>query len=546
MMKMETGLLQRLGRDRRGVVAIIVAILIPVLAAGMAIVIDIGFWRYRQTVLQEAVDAAAVAVQYNLSGTAASLKTQRAMQTTASTEAQKNGWSSTSGSLTVNNPPHSGPNTGNTNYVEIILTQNAPRLFSGLWLGGTQTLSARAVAAAGSYSSGSTVVANSSGCLLATGAVTAPGGIQYNGSVIEVLGTASISSGCEVISDSSGSASLFAEGAPAVISSPATTVGGIYTMNGGLITGTPQKTGQPSVPDPYGSGYYTLTSSMLSSSHTSTGPWSCAGVWSDTQNNQTPYITGNGSATDRSVGINNNVIQAGHIPPWVMNNGQFYWDATNNTWRYSSTYGGLYNPVQGNRVYFCHGITISNTTVTFDPGTYIMDQNISFSAANIILNNATLVIGPSVYNWDMSNTNLTMISPPSGIAGNYSQGIPGFVWTQMSDDTTPGQSPFEISNGTVLKWRGSIHMPTKSIRNQANGTMMAINASGQSTGSGVCSQIIVNYLGVYANVAFYNDCSASMGVKPFGTSSTGGWTTTGSGGTQSNVSASGRAVVLTE
>ena len=246
------GFLQRLRRDQRGIAAIITALLLPVLAGALAMVVDIGFWRYRALIVQKSADAAALAVQYNINSGIASLATQRSMITTATSEAQKNGWSSSNGgSVTVNNPPKSGPNTGNASYVEVLLVENDPRLFSAIWGSGSEVLNGRAVA---------TLVANASppasGCILALDPSASSAINIENQSVV-------YNQFCELYADSN-SASAISVSAQSNVWGIAATVGAVSVQSSTASWVGKIMNGQPFVADPYASVYKVTQSSKPS------------------------------------------------------------------------------------------------------------------------------------------------------------------------------------------------------------------------------------------------------------------------------------------
>src|SRR5436305_3114900 len=132
--------LQRLARCKSGNIAIISALTMPMLVGVVGLGVDTGYWFFQNRKLQGAADIAAydAAVTLNFGGTVS------AATTAATTGATANGWSSTSGTITVNSPPVSGTHK-TTGAIEVILTQNAPRYFSAIYSSGTVTITARAV-----------------------------------------------------------------------------------------------------------------------------------------------------------------------------------------------------------------------------------------------------------------------------------------------------------------------------------------------------------------------------------------------------------------
>lgn len=119
---------------------IFVALLMFVLLAIMGLGIDMGYMRYQKGRLQEAADAGAIA------GAAEVLYSDTSTAADAATAADGFTNGSNNVTVTVNNPPLSGPNTGNSNYVEVIVAQSEPTFFMKVVGLNSVSLSARAVA----------------------------------------------------------------------------------------------------------------------------------------------------------------------------------------------------------------------------------------------------------------------------------------------------------------------------------------------------------------------------------------------------------------
>ena len=137
--------LKLLLRDTSGAVAIIVVFALPVLVGFTGLAIDVSYWYMERRGLSTAADAAAIAgtleiANGNPNGVAAA----------AGTDAGRNGVEATCiadpACFVVNNPPLNGPNAGNANSVEVIISQQLPLFFSGIFLSQGPTFQARAVA----------------------------------------------------------------------------------------------------------------------------------------------------------------------------------------------------------------------------------------------------------------------------------------------------------------------------------------------------------------------------------------------------------------
>ena len=155
---------------RRGTVAALVAVLLPVVVGVMALSLDGGLLYFQRQKAQSAADAAALAGAYQLyNGSNFSVA-----QTAAIAMGAQNGYTIPSSSVT-------SPQTG---YVAVTVTGSQPRLFSAMWGAGTVSVAASAVArgSAGAYSKAALLVLATSGT-----AVTLSGTVGVtatNGSIV--------------------------------------------------------------------------------------------------------------------------------------------------------------------------------------------------------------------------------------------------------------------------------------------------------------------------------------------------------------------------
>jgi hypothetical protein len=136
-------MLRRIVRSSdRGQLIPIVALALTMLMGAAALAVDVGYWRYQQRLEQSAADSAAIAGAAEISFPAAADVTAQAQS-----DATANGFTQgvAGATVTVNRPPASGPNAGNNNAVEVIVTKLQPKFFAGVF-GGSQTVQARAVA----------------------------------------------------------------------------------------------------------------------------------------------------------------------------------------------------------------------------------------------------------------------------------------------------------------------------------------------------------------------------------------------------------------
>ncbi|HYG85934.1 MAG TPA: pilus assembly protein TadG-related protein [Azospirillum sp.] len=132
-----------LATDRRGTVAITLAMALPILVGMAALGIEVGVWYHSKRTLQAVADAAAVAAAIE-SGRG----DKRLITDAATADAAENGFvvSPPTTTLTVNFPPLTGPNAGDNAAVEVVATRRHSPLLSALFLKEAPTVSARSVA----------------------------------------------------------------------------------------------------------------------------------------------------------------------------------------------------------------------------------------------------------------------------------------------------------------------------------------------------------------------------------------------------------------
>jgi len=121
------GRLARLLRDRNGFVMAMVAILLPVLIGVTGLGVETGLWYAIKRQNQSAADIAAISGAMEL---VAKVSDVTAL---ATRDAVRNGFVNTlPNTIAVNNPPLNGAYVGNSNYVEVILSQQQNTLFASV------------------------------------------------------------------------------------------------------------------------------------------------------------------------------------------------------------------------------------------------------------------------------------------------------------------------------------------------------------------------------------------------------------------------------
>ena len=234
-----TGTLQRFARDERGVSAIIIGIGLTIMMGGAGLAIDIGLWYNDKRVAQGAADSAAysAAVDYGAGDTATGATSA------AKAIAAQYGLTDGSGgvTVTVNQPPKSGPNTGNSSALEVIIKKTETRFFAGLFMN-SAAVSARAVAIPGSTAS--------KYCILALDP-TAATSVSTAG--VDISGGATVdASACGFQVNASGPDALYLTGGANLLATNLSVVGNYIVTGGSSMTVTgPKTTSAPAIADPY-------------------------------------------------------------------------------------------------------------------------------------------------------------------------------------------------------------------------------------------------------------------------------------------------------
>lgn len=200
-------LARRFRRSRSGNVAIIAAIGLPVLIGFCGLGGDMGYWFYRQRVVQAAADIAA----YNATVALRAGASVSRVTSTAIAAAKKNGWNSASGTITVNTPPTSGAYQ-NAQSVEVLLKENETRFFTALFSNTKVPEDSRAVA---------TYTYKVNACMLAL-SKNASGAMTFWGNA------AADFTNCNVVSNSLASNAFNLGGSASVATPCVSSAGGAY------------------------------------------------------------------------------------------------------------------------------------------------------------------------------------------------------------------------------------------------------------------------------------------------------------------------------
>ena len=216
--------------DGQMIVMVVIALAVLVTIVGLAN--DIGYaWRARLG-MQSAADAGAMAGADALFMGGGTNPSSAAQAATA-----QNGFSNGSGTttnsnhvtVTVNNPPASGPNSGNSNAVEVIVTQSQPTYFLAVAGFSSLSVSARSVAS----------ISSSSNCMYSLSQSANP--------ALSMASNSNISSSCGIVINSSGGQALSGASNDS-ISAPSLGIVGGKSFGGSLPSNT--TTGAAVVADP--------------------------------------------------------------------------------------------------------------------------------------------------------------------------------------------------------------------------------------------------------------------------------------------------------
>lgn len=221
-------------KNQSGAVAIIWALALPMVIAGIGLAVDVGSWYSAKRDLQNATDLAAISAGYDITG---SYPSQTTMWYTASNELTRAGFSPADRTLTVNYPPSSGAYAGNSNAVEVITIQPQKRFFSRIFLPSDPNAYVRAVGLKQS---------SNPACVLA---------LANSGTGVDITGSSNTSMiNCVIASNSTSSASINISGS-AYVNVQSLYMRGGYNASGSstLITSTTPTTNGAQVTDPYSS-----------------------------------------------------------------------------------------------------------------------------------------------------------------------------------------------------------------------------------------------------------------------------------------------------
>lgn len=223
--------LRRIVRDQAGATAVIVGLTMPVVAGMGMLGVDAAMWYSERRDLQTAADAAALAgalhkaYGYGVSSVA----------TIATRDAQRNGFTPGNGTITVTNPPSSGPGTGDPGAVEVVLRENLPMFYARVLGRDAATVTVRATAA---------TTLDDEFCIL--------GLDPTMDAAVDVQGNATVNMSCGIAVNSVSPKALSIAGSVSITASSASISGNMHISgNPSVNFSEPPRSGQPPVNDPY-------------------------------------------------------------------------------------------------------------------------------------------------------------------------------------------------------------------------------------------------------------------------------------------------------
>ena len=232
-------------RDPSGTISVMAAISLTAIIGFVGLGTEASFWYVKKREMQSAADSASFSAVADMHAgdNFASGKPTAAAKAIA---AQYGFVDGTSGvTVTVNNPPTSGPNTSLASAIEVIISQPQQRLFTSLFMSSNPRIGGRAVSA---LNGGGTP------CVLALN--------DGNVTDLTISGTPTLNiPGCDLYVNSSNAGGALTLSGNANINANSThVVGGIAISGNATLNdsnGTFDNTGSP-VPDPFASASFTM------------------------------------------------------------------------------------------------------------------------------------------------------------------------------------------------------------------------------------------------------------------------------------------------
>jgi Flp pilus assembly protein TadG len=182
--------LMRFSSARRGSVTIALALVLPILVMFIGLGVEVSMWFQLKRDIQTTADSAAIAGAYEAIELDATTSTVLSKTVSAATANQ---YDVSTDTLVADNPPATGPNTSETDAVEVNISRPVNLLFASMIEDFSVVISARAVA--------NSAASGEEACALALD-TTASGAVSVSGSAVVTM------NGCEVATRSTDSRSI--------------------------------------------------------------------------------------------------------------------------------------------------------------------------------------------------------------------------------------------------------------------------------------------------------------------------------------------------
>ncbi|MBR0712823.1 TadE/TadG family type IV pilus assembly protein [Bradyrhizobium liaoningense] len=217
--------LRRFASEESGSYAVILALVMPVLVGTAGLGTEVGWWLYLHKNMQSAADSGAVS--------AATAGSNLQVEANAVTAAYGYTNGANNVTVTVNQPPSTGSYATVAQAVEVIVSQQRPRLLSALFGSNPITITARSVA----------VPNNGQGCVLALDPTYSPAAKASGNANINLIG-------CNLYDNSGGGPALDVTGTTSVSANMVGVVGSISGASN-ITAANGIRTGMRPVADPY-------------------------------------------------------------------------------------------------------------------------------------------------------------------------------------------------------------------------------------------------------------------------------------------------------
>ncbi len=217
--------------NQSGASLIMFALALPVTFGMVALSLDVTSWLMTKRVTQNVADMSSLAGASVLADGGGAAEVEQAALDMAS---RNNFVHGVDGEVIVNNPPATGPQAGNLNYVEVIVAEPREILLAGILKQDAVTVQSRAVSG----------LEGGLGCVLALDP-TADGALTFSGAADATIA-------CGIYSNSNSDSSILVGGSADLTADPAIAVGGIVESGSGTITSTnPLQPYSTKIKDPY-------------------------------------------------------------------------------------------------------------------------------------------------------------------------------------------------------------------------------------------------------------------------------------------------------